>query len=160
MKTLKTFTQKNISYLRPLVLACFIIALASTSYAQPLLKETRVGNKVVSKKTDIVFLTKNDIKDKGIISEFKVKGYPNPYFNEINFAFDTPIKGQARLELYKKSDGQRIAFVIIKRLDAQKSCTLTYNIPSEQRVALIYKLSIGTLSATGELDPVENVSIR
>ena len=159
-----TFNDNNFlthfSVIRGLKIAGMVIfLLVSRSFAQVKLQENKVGKSMVADNATMAFLTKND-NPKQIITDLQVKGYPNPFINEINFAFATPVKGQARLQLFNAADGKRIAYIIVKRMSAQKACTLTYNIPSEQRVPLIYKLTIGGKTATGQLTPAENVSIR
>jgi hypothetical protein len=150
------------SIVRALIAGFFIlVVLLSRSFAQvpnvPLI-ETKVDKKLETGRSSVAFLTKND-KPITPITTLEVKGFPNPFTDEVNFAFNTPVKGQGRLQLFTMK-GQRMAYVIVKRLKARSSCTITYYIPSTQRVPFIYKFTIAGKSATGVMVPAESVSSR
>jgi hypothetical protein len=158
MKSL--LTSKAISFLQKGIMLTLItiLVLFSSSFAQKQV-ESKVSKELLSNKANIAEVTKNEILDKNQIWNFKVQGFPNPYIDKLNFSFETPIKGQARLQLFTL-EGQRLAFVIIKHVAARSSATITYYIPSEQRVPLIYKFTLGGQTATGRMSPVENLSAR
>ena len=162
MKSLFATKPSRISIFRALIIGFFIlVTLLSKSFAQvpnvPLI-ESKVDKKIVSGKNSLAFLTKND-KPLTPITTLEVKSFPNPFNNEVNFSFNTPSKGQGRLQLFTMK-GQRMAYIIIKRVKAGSSCKITYYIPSTQRVPFIYKFTCGGKSAIGQMTPIESISSR
>jgi|GEM_PF-4982159 len=149
---------------RPTLLKCLqigfilILVMVSRSFAQAPLTENKVSNKLLSSKYYIAEVS-NDHVDKDKIWNFEVKSFPNPYIDKLNFSYTAPAKGQARLQLFTL-EGQRMAYVIIKRVRAKTAATITYYIPSEQRVPLIYKFTLAGKTVTGKMSPVENLSAR
>lgn len=159
MKYSSTTTRKTLSLIKGLKIGFIVIlVLVSRSFAQNPLVENKVSNKLLSSKYYIAEVS-NDHIDKDKIQNFEVKGYPNPYIDKLNFSYTAPQKGQARLQLFTL-EGQRMAFVIIKRVRAKTAATITYYIPSEQRVPLIYKFTLAGKTVTGKMSPVENLSAR
>jgi hypothetical protein len=159
MKTLSTTNKITSTILKGLQITVVVmLILVTRSFAQKPLVENKVSNKLLSSKYNIAEVSNNHLeKDK--VWNFEVKSYPNPYIDKLNFSYTAPEKGQARLQLFTL-EGQRMAYVIIKRVRARTSATITYYIPSEQRVPLIYKFTLAGKTATGKMSPVENLSAR
>ena len=85
-------------------------------------------------------------------SDLKMTAYPNPYNNTISFNFTSPVSGKALLEVYDVV-GKRLAIVFEGQVDAGMQKAVNYNVPSAQRVPMIYKLSIGGKTSFGKLLP-------
>jgi hypothetical protein len=84
-------------------------------------------------------------------NEIQIKAYPNPFSEQVNFRFVSPVKGKATLEIYDIA-GQRIALVFSGMVDAGIPKTVQYN--KGRTVAsttLIYKLSIGDKEVHGKI---------
>jgi len=81
-----------------------------------------------------------------------VNAYPNPYRNEIKFRFVSPKAGNATLEIYDLV-GKKLAIVFNGKVDAGIEQTISYNVPLNGRVPVIYKLTIGDKMLHGMLLP-------
>jgi len=84
-----------------------------------------------------------------------IEAFPNPFRDEINFRFTSPIKGKALLEVYDFI-GRRVGVVYQGSIDANIQQQVRFPVPDAKKTALIYKLSIGTLSSRGSLLPAKH----
>jgi hypothetical protein len=91
------------------------------------------------------------------LKDLQVQAYPNPYFSSVNFQLESPVSGKASLEVYDLM-GRKMAVVYQGSLEAGVPRTVTYKIPSTQRVPMIYKLSVGEKSSRGKLLPDANAT--
>jgi hypothetical protein len=90
----------------------------------------------------------NAVDDGGI----DVSAYPNPYNNVINFKFASPTSGKAVLEVYDIV-GRRLAIVYQGNVNADVPVKVQYNVPTINRVSLIYKLTVNNKSVRGNIVP-------
>jgi len=86
------------------------------------------------------------------INKVSVKAYPNPYSGQVNFRIIPPVSGDARLEVYDML-GKKLA--VIYRGDIEKGVerAFTYTVPAGNKVAMIYKLTVGSQTVHGILTP-------
>ena len=84
------------------------------------------------------------------VTKLSVSATPNPYYTRIRFEIKSPVSGNGTLELYNLI-GQRLNIVFQGHVDAGKTKTVEYSVPSPLRTDLIYRMSVGTQSTTGKL---------
>jgi hypothetical protein len=92
------------------------------------------------------------INVKPTTSELSIKAYPNPFRQEVNFAFTSPVSGKAFLETYDLV-GKKMATVFEGQVQSGSAYTVKYNVPAGSRVPMMYKLTIGDKSYHGMLLP-------
>lgn len=80
----------------------------------------------------------------------KVSVFPNPYLDKVKFTIESPVSGQATLEVYNMV-GQRIQVLYNGNLQAGISRTIDYNVPENNRGNLIYILRMNDRKASGKL---------
>lgn len=90
----------------------------------------------------------------GIVSMGKsaIAAYPNPYTDQVNFTIVSPVSGKAVLEVYNNV-GQKLATAYKGQVSAGAGQTVKYRVPVNQRVFLMYRLTVGNKSYTGSVVP-------
>jgi hypothetical protein len=84
--------------------------------------------------------------------ELTLLASPNPYNSNINFNFVSPVSGVANLEIYDLM-GRKLAKVFEGQVEKGIAKTIYYRVPSELRVPMIYRLTIGNKTSFGKLLP-------
>jgi hypothetical protein len=85
-------------------------------------------------------------------NELTLLASPNPYYSNINFNFVSPQSGIANLEIYDLM-GRKLAKVFQGQVEKGVPKTIYYRVPSELRVPMIYRLTIGDKTSFGKLLP-------
>lgn len=80
----------------------------------------------------------------------KVTAAPNPFSTRLRFQLKSDVSGRGSLELYNMM-GQRVQVVFQGNIEAGKSQTIEYSVPSTQRTNLIYVFRVGEQSTSGKL---------
>lgn len=89
------------------------------------------------------------------VNEVQIKAYPNPFSNELNFRFVSPVKGKARLEIYNVA-GQRMALLFSGMVDAGIPKTVQYTKGrTVANTTLVYKLTIGDKVIHGKVQALD-----
>jgi len=83
------------------------------------------------------------------IGKLKVSTYPNPYRNNVRFVIESPVAGQAILDVYNIA-GQKIQTVFNGHIDANEVRTIDFK-PAVANGMMIYTLRIGNRQVTGKL---------
>jgi hypothetical protein len=83
-------------------------------------------------------------------SNLTVSTFPNPYTDKVKFVIQTPVSGQASLEVFNML-GQRVQTVFKGHLEAGRGQSFEYNVPQAIRGNLMYILRVGDQKATGKL---------
>lgn len=85
-----------------------------------------------------------------LTDKLTVSTYPNPYTDKVKFMIQTPVSGQASLEVFNML-GQKVHAVFQGLVEAGRGQTLEYNVPVAIRGNLMYILRVGNQKATGKL---------
>jgi hypothetical protein len=85
-----------------------------------------------------------------VVKDLQVQAFPNPYGNEVNFSFISPVSGQARLDVFDIM-GRRIAVPYQGYIQAGIEKLVTYKVPGAKKGSLIYRLNVGNYTRTGKL---------
>jgi len=88
------------------------------------------------------------------INEPSITIFPNPFKEQLNFRFVSPVSGKATLELYT-IHGQRIAVVFEGNVTAGIQQTVQFVNTTHVSGMLIYKLNVGGKVLTGKLQTME-----
>ena len=83
------------------------------------------------------------------IGQLKVSTYPNPYRSNVRFVIESPVAGQAILDVYNIA-GQKIQTVFNGHIEANETRMIDYK-PTVANGMLIYTLRIGNRQVTGKL---------
>jgi spore coat protein CotF len=83
------------------------------------------------------------------VGKLKVSTYPNPYRNNVRFVIESPVAGQAILDVYNIA-GQKIQTLFNGHIDANETRTIDYK-PAVANGMMIYTLRIGNKQVTGKL---------
>jgi hypothetical protein len=83
------------------------------------------------------------------IDKLKVTTYPNPYRNNVRFVIESPVAGQAILDVYNIA-GQKIQTLFNGHIDANETRTIDFK-PAVANGMMIYTLRIGNRQVTGKL---------
>jgi hypothetical protein len=93
----------------------------------------------------------NDLTSEApLTSKLHVHAAPNPYNDKVRFVIESPVSGQASLEVYNLL-GQRLETVYQGYIMAGRGQTVEYNVPLTNRTTLIYLLKVGDQQVTGKL---------
>jgi hypothetical protein len=84
----------------------------------------------------------------------QLKAYPNPYTNQVNFKFTSPVSGKAILTAYDLL-GRKMAIIFQGQVNAGIEQVVTYDVPVGNRVTMMYKLTVGDKSYHGMLIPLK-----
>ena len=87
--------------------------------------------------------------------ELGVKAFPNPFGNSVTFSFVSPKSGNALLEIYDFA-GRKLGVVYQGIVGAGMQKNILYNVPSFQKVPMVYKLSVGNKFVNGKLLPLHS----
>jgi hypothetical protein len=79
-----------------------------------------------------------------------VSAFPNPYTDKVKFVIQSPVSGQASLELFNMS-GQKIQTVFKGQVAAGIAQAVEYKVPPASRTNLMYVLKIGDQRSSGIL---------
>jgi hypothetical protein len=88
------------------------------------------------------------------VKEPTITTFPNPYKEQINFRFVSPVSGKATLELYT-IQGQRLAVVFDGNVTAGVQQAVQYINKTNAAGMLIYKLNVGGKVLTGKVQSIE-----
>jgi len=83
------------------------------------------------------------------IGKLKVSTYPNPYRSSVRFVIESPVAGQAILDVYNLA-GQKVQTLFNGHIDANETRIIDYK-PTVANGMLIYTLRIGNRQVTGKL---------
>jgi hypothetical protein len=83
------------------------------------------------------------------IGKLKVSTYPNPYSSNVRFVIESPVSGQAILDVYNIA-GQKVQTLFNGHIDANETRIIDYK-PTVANGMLIYTLRIGNRQVTGKL---------
>ncbi|KIC91472.1 PKD domain-containing protein [Flavihumibacter sp. ZG627] len=81
-----------------------------------------------------------------------LKAYPNPYLDEVNFNFISPVSDKATIEMYDLL-GRKVAIAFSGNVNAGVTNSVKYRIHGARREPLFYRLVIGSHIVTGKLIP-------
>jgi hypothetical protein len=104
------------------------------------------SNAVPTYKTNSVL----DESTAALVTKLNVDVYPNPYTDVIRFVIQSPVSGEANLQVSNVL-GQKIATVYKGRINAQSSQVIEFRIPTPIPQAVIYTLTIGSERVVGKL---------
>lgn len=82
-------------------------------------------------------------------SELKVKAYPNPFNQRINFVVSSPVSGRGSLEVYNGM-GQKVKTVYVGMI-SRGSQTFELTLPANKTSNLLYVLRVGNQRITGKI---------
>jgi hypothetical protein len=82
--------------------------------------------------------------------ELKVKAYPNPFNDQVNFRFTPTKSGVAKMELFDMT-GRRLSTVQIGYVQAGIERSHNYRVPALKRVSMFYRISINNQTGQGLL---------
>jgi len=82
-------------------------------------------------------------------SELKIKAYPNPFNQKINFVVSSPVSGKGSLEVYN-SMGQKVKTVYVGMI-SRGSQTFELNLPAHKTSNLLYVLRVGNQRISGKI---------
>ena len=80
----------------------------------------------------------------------KVKAYPNPYNDKVNFVIQSSVSGKGSLEVYNMT-GQKIRTIYQGMIHSGMGQMIEYIVPQANRTNLVYILRIGKEKITGKL---------
>jgi hypothetical protein len=83
-------------------------------------------------------------------SAVAVTASPNPYTDRIRFVITSTVSGQGSLEIYN-SMGQKVAIPFQGYINAGRSQTVEYNVPTALRNNIFYRLSVKDKSVSGKV---------
>jgi hypothetical protein len=87
------------------------------------------------------------------VTQVTVNAYPNPFRDELNFRFVSPVSGRATLEVYNMH-GQRLGVLFDGNISAGVANFVRYNSANVSGM-LIYKLTVGDKVLTGKVQSVK-----
>ena len=79
-----------------------------------------------------------------------VSAYPNPSKDKITFSIESPVSGEASLEIYNIT-GQKLHTVYQGYLFAGRGQVINYNVPSTYKGSLIFILKVGDKQLDGKV---------
>ncbi|MEO7263428.1 MAG: hypothetical protein ABIW38_00885 [Ferruginibacter sp.] len=79
-----------------------------------------------------------------------VNTFPNPYNDNVTFNIESNISGKGVLEVYNLT-GQKLKTVFEGNITAGRVQSVRFNIPSQNRSTLIYRLTVGETTTTGKV---------
>jgi hypothetical protein len=82
--------------------------------------------------------------------ELKVKAYPNPFTDQVNFRFTPTKSGLAKMELFDMT-GRKLSSIQIGYVQAGVERSHNYRVPALKRVSMFYRIIIGDQSGQGLL---------
>ncbi|MBA4141112.1 MAG: T9SS type A sorting domain-containing protein, partial [Segetibacter sp.] len=83
-------------------------------------------------------------------AKLTVSTFPNPYTDKVKFVIQSPVSGQASLEVFNML-GQKVQSVYKGHVQAGVGQSVEYNVPYANRGNLIYILRVGNQKAIGKL---------
>lgn len=92
------------------------------------------------------------INEKPAVSKLTVSVFPNPYADVITFRYVAPETGKVQLELYDLQ-GRLLAVAFRGEVSKGGMQQIEYRVPDNNRVVLIYKLTVGQSATTGKIVP-------
>ncbi|QJB36978.1 T9SS type A sorting domain-containing protein [Chitinophaga oryzae] len=92
------------------------------------------------------------INEKPAVSKLTVSVFPNPYSDVITFRYVAPEAGKVQLELYDLQ-GRLLAVAFRGEVSKGGMQQIEYRVPDNNRVVLIYKLTVGQSTTTGKIVP-------
>ena len=84
--------------------------------------------------------------------ELTLLASPNPFNSNINFNFVAPESGRVTLEIFDLM-GRKLANIFEGQVEKGTPKTIYYRVPSELRVPMIYRLTMGSQTRFGKLLP-------
>jgi hypothetical protein len=94
-------------------------------------------------------ITVNASAEASTIGKLKVSTFPNPYRNNVRFVIESPVSGQAILDVYTIA-GQKVQTLFNGHIEANETRMIDYK-PTVANGMLIYTLRIGNRQVTGKL---------
>jgi hypothetical protein len=91
------------------------------------------------------------ITDQNIaVTNLAVTAYPNPFTDKVRFSIQSPVSGNASLDIYNVM-GQKLHNVYRGYLFAGRAQAIDYNVPSVFKGSLIYTLKVGGKQVNGKV---------
>jgi hypothetical protein len=84
------------------------------------------------------------------IEKLRVSAFPNPFRDQVKFVIETPVSGQAVLEVYNIA-GQKVQTLFNGHMEAGETRMVDYKPSVTVNTMMIYKLRIGEKEVTGKL---------
>jgi hypothetical protein len=88
------------------------------------------------------------------VMELTINAYPNPFIEQLNFRFVSPVSGKAILEVYNVH-GQRLGVVFDGNVSAGAQNFASFKNHSSATGMLIYKLNVGGKVLTGKVQSLK-----
>jgi SprB repeat len=88
------------------------------------------------------------------VSDIFVKAFPNPFSDEINFNFISPVSGQASLEIYDMV-GRKLSVVYTGKVEAHRTQSATYKVSEMPPIPMVYKFMVEGKTVVGKLIPIQ-----
>jgi hypothetical protein len=80
--------------------------------------------------------------------------YPNPFTDEVNFSFKSPVSGYAQLEIFDLM-GKTMGVVFKGNVEANAGQIAQFNVPPyNARTMLVYRLTVGNQVVSGKVLPL------
>jgi hypothetical protein len=84
------------------------------------------------------------------VGNLKISAFPNPFRDQVRFLIQSPVAGQAVLEVYNLA-GQKIQTLYNGRIEANETKTVNYKPKGATSAMLIYRLKVGNQMLSGKL---------
>ena len=84
-----------------------------------------------------------------MVENLKVSVFPNPYRDNVRFVIQSPVAGQAVLDVYNIA-GQKVQTLFSGHIDANETRFVDFK-PAIANAMMIYRLSVGNKQVTGKL---------
>jgi hypothetical protein len=84
------------------------------------------------------------------VGALKISAFPNPFRDQVRFLIQSPVAGQAVLEVYNLA-GQKIQTLYNGRIEANETKTVNYKPKGATSAMLIYRLKVGNQTLSGKL---------
>ncbi|MFN4284726.1 MAG: T9SS type A sorting domain-containing protein [Lacibacter sp.] len=96
---------------------------------------------------------RQDFSQRAEVTQITVNAFPNPFRDQLNFRFVSPVSGRATLEVFNMH-GQRLGVLFDGNISAGVANFVRYNSANVSGM-LIYKLTVGGKVLTGKVQSVK-----
>jgi hypothetical protein len=94
-------------------------------------------------------ITVGSIGESPFVENLKVSVFPNPYRDNVRFVIQSPVAGQAVLDVYNIA-GQKVQTLFSGHIDANETRIVDFK-PGLANAMMIYQLRVGNRQVTGKL---------
>jgi hypothetical protein len=95
-------------------------------------------------------ITVNATAEATSVGDLKISAYPNPFRDQVRFLIQSPVAGQAVLEVYNVS-GQKLQTIYNGRIAANETKVVNYKPMAAASSMMIYRLRVGNQTVSGKL---------